>query len=421
MAERLANPSRLQEQWQGLLDAVLAISRELDPDVVLHRIATTAIELVDARYGALAVLDEDGVRLSDFVFVGLSEGQQARMDQCPLPSGKGLLGQLLRRPGPLRIADVPTHPGHSGFPPGHPRMHSLLGVAITVRGRVYGNLYLTNKRGGRPFDTDDEAVVVALAGAAGVAIENARLYQRVQRNAEQFQRLLLPQLPDLRPFTAAAVYRPAVAPAHLGGDWYDALLLPDGACAAIIGDVIGHDLYAAAAMAQIRNMLRALAYDRCTPPSAILTQLDRTLLAITEGAMTTACLARIEPPGPDCRHWMLRWSTAGHLPPLLLLPDGATRYLYADPGIPLGVDAGRPRPDHTHSLAPATTVILFTDGLVEQPGHPLDAGLHTIAAVASANAGQPLDRLCRTLADNHPSDGHDDMALLTLQFPAIAT
>jgi serine phosphatase RsbU (regulator of sigma subunit) len=118
---------------------------------------------------------------------------------------------------------------------------------------------------------------------------------------------------------------------------------------------------------------------------------------------------------------MLRWSTAGHLPPLLLLPDGATRYLYADPGIPLGVDAGRPRPDHTHPLAPATTVILFTDGLVEQPGRPLDAGLHTIAAIASANAGQPLDRLCRVLADNHPSDGHDDMALLALQFPCVTT
>lgn len=147
-----------------------------------------------------------------------------------------------------------------------------------------------------------------------------------------FQRLLLPSLPDhVDPFDAAAVYRPATAPGHIGGDWYDALLVPDRACAAVIGDVVGHDLQAAA-MAQTRNMLRALLYDQRTPPSAILSQLDRTVHAITDNPVTTACLARIEPVQPAA--WGLRWSTAGHPPPLLITPDRRTRYLPPAPTCP---------------------------------------------------------------------------------------
>lgn len=415
ITERVQRSADVQGRMRALLEAVLVVSRELELPVVLRRIVTTAMELADARYGALGMLDADGEGLSDFVTVGLDEREMAALEGVPLPQGRGLLGHLIHHPGLLRVDDIGSHPESVGFPAGHPPMRTLLGVALEVRGRVYGDLYLADRRDGKPFDDDDEAVVAALAGAAGVAIENARLYERVRSSAEHFQRLLLPRLPDLAPFQAGAVYQPATASgAHLGGDWYDALLLPDGACAAVIGDVVGHDLTAAAAMAQTRNMLRALLYDRRTAPSETLTRLDDILRAFSDTPVTTACLARFEPSGDG---YKLTWSSAGHPPLLVMAPDGA-RYLNADPGVPLGVEPALARPQHTRPLPPGATVVLYTDGLIEHRHRSLDQGMRRLATIASAHAEQPVDRLCRALADQAPSDGYDDLAVLALRVPS---
>ncbi|WP_367325666.1 PP2C family protein-serine/threonine phosphatase [Streptomyces sp. HUAS ZL42] len=415
IAEQFRQLTRAQERMRALLDAVLAVSRELELPVVLRQLVSAAMQLVNARYGALTVLKESRAGLEEFIPLGLSDTERQALAGVDPPHGRGLLAHMIAQHEPLRVDDVSRHPDAAGFPSGHPQIRTLLGVAIGVHGRVYGNLYLSDRHDGKPFDEQDAAVVLALAGAAGIAIENARLYQQVRTSAEQFQRLLLPTLPDLTPFTGAAVYRPATAPGHhLGGDWYDALMLPDGACAAIIGDVVGHDLTAAAAMAQTRNMLRALLYDRRTPPSLVLERLDETLHATTDTPVTTACLARLEPDGDG---WRLHWSTAGHLPPLVVTADGRTRYLHAEPGVPLGVDIRLPRPDHTFPLTAGDTVLLFTDGLVEHPGQSLDAGLGALAATAAAHVRLPLDDLCRTLAAQHPSDGHDDLALLAVRTP----
>ncbi|MGW5665948.1 GAF domain-containing protein, partial [Streptomyces sp. NPDC003758] len=203
------------DRLQGLLDAVVAISREVELPGVLNRIVTTAMELVGARYGALGVLDESGESLSEFIAVGLSEQEYAHLvAEVGLPEGRGLLGHLISHPEPLRVDDIPAHPSSAGFPPDHPSLHTLLGVAITVRGEIYGDLYLSERRDGRPFDVHDENIVVALAGAAGIALENVHLFEQVRNTSEKFQRLLLPALPDLRPFTAAAIYRPAAEPSR---------------------------------------------------------------------------------------------------------------------------------------------------------------------------------------------------------------
>ncbi|MFF3904733.1 PP2C family protein-serine/threonine phosphatase [Streptomyces sp. NPDC001848] len=404
------------DRLQGLLDAVVAISREVELPGVLNRIVTTAMDLVGARYGALGVLDESGESLKEFIAAGLSEREYADLAAVGLPEGRGLLGHLISHPQPLRVDDIPAHHSSVGFPPGHPRLRTLLGVAISVRGEIYGDLYLSERRDGRPFDVHDENIVVALAGAAGIAIENVHLFEQVRTASEKFQRLLLPALPDLRPFTAAAIYRPAAEPSRLGGDWYDAILLPDDAVAVVIGDVVGHDLEAAAAMASTRNMLRALLFDRCTPPSAILAQLDRTLQGITDTPVTTTNLARIEPDGPG---WRLHWSAAGHVPPLVIAPGRKAEYLFAEPGLPLGVDTEQARPDHIHPLPPGSTVVLFTDGLVEHPHRPIDECLDELSGVATAHAGLPLEDLVQTLADHAPSDGHDDMAILALRTPPV--
>ncbi|MFJ5927056.1 PP2C family protein-serine/threonine phosphatase [Kitasatospora sp. NPDC092948] len=405
-----------RDRLQGLLSAVLAIGGDLELPAVLHRIVTTAMELAGARYGALGILAPSGDRLEQFVTAGLSPEERAALAGIDFPRGRGVLGHLIHHPEPLRVEDIGAHPASVGFPPGHPPMRTLLGVAITVRGKIYGDLYLSERRDGRPFDRADEEVVRALAGAAGIAIENARLFGYMRDSAAQFQRLLLPTLPDLTPFTGAAVYRTAADPAGVGGDWYDAVILPDQACAAVIGDVVGHDLHAAAAMAQARNMLRALLYDRRSPPSSVLAQLDRTVEDITDLPVTTACLARIEPAAGD--GWTVHWSTAGHPPPLVLDPDGRAWYLEGEPGIPIGVDPDVPRPDHADPLPSGATVLFYTDGLVERPDRDIDEGLAALAALAAAHADRPLDELVQTLADLHPGDGHDDMAVLAIRTPA---
>ncbi|WP_234323947.1 PP2C family protein-serine/threonine phosphatase [Streptomyces sp. NRRL S-481] len=404
------------DRMQGLLDSVVAISREVELTAVLHRIVTTAMDLVGARYGALGVLDESGERLKEFITAGLSDHERADLAGTALPSGRGVLGHLISHPEPLRIDDIPAHPSSVGFPPGHPHLRTLLGVAISVRGEIYGDLYLAERRDGQPFDIHDENVVTALASAAGIAIENVRLFEQVRVGAEQFQRLLLPMLPDLRPFTAAAVYRPAAEPSQLGGDWYDAIPLPGGIVAVVIGDVVGHDLKAAAAMASTRNMLRALLFDRGSTPGAVLARLDRTLQAITTNPVTTTALARVEPEGTG---WRLHWSTAGHVPPLLITPDGRAEYLSAEPGLPLGVDQEQPRPDHSRDLPLGATLVFFTDGLIEHPARSIDESLDELAGLAAVHATLPLQEFVRALADHHPSDGHDDMAVLALRTPPV--
>ncbi|MGW0605798.1 PP2C family protein-serine/threonine phosphatase [Streptomyces sp. NPDC002640] len=401
-----------KERLQSLLDAVLAITGELELDEVLRRIVTTAMHLCDARYGALGVLDEEGDHLEEFITVGLDEEEYRALAGIDFPHGEGVLGLLIRNPEPLRLDDIAGHPASVGYPPGHPHMRTLLGVAISVRGEIYGDLYLSERLDGRPFDHADQEVLVALASAAGMAIESARLFEQVRDSAETFQRLLLPTLPDLGPHTAATVYRPALEPNHLGGDWYDAMRLPDGALGIVIGDVYGHDLPAAATMSQIRNMLRALFYDRRTPPSDVLRQLDVTVEAGTDQPVTTVLVARVEAAGGE---WVLHWSAAGHFPPLVIMPDGHAEYLLHEPGLPLGVDPSVPRPDHRRTLPPGATVVFFTDGLVEHPAHAIDEGLDALLELAVTYAALPVEELVCALADRHPSDGRDDLAILALR------
>ncbi|WUX72129.1 GAF domain-containing protein [Streptomyces sp. NBC_01429] len=165
------------ESAQSLLEAVLSIGRELDLAQVLRHIVEAAVVLVDAEYGALGVIGED-TTLSRFVPVGLTEEQTRVIGH--FPEGHGLLGELIRHPEPLRLRELDRHPASQGFPPRHPPMRSFLGVPVRVRDEVFGNLYLTEKRGGRDFDGEDETVLTTLAEAAGVAIDNARLYERAR-------------------------------------------------------------------------------------------------------------------------------------------------------------------------------------------------------------------------------------------------
>ncbi|WP_369201647.1 GAF domain-containing protein [Streptomyces sp. PU-14G] len=196
---RLDAARTTQDRMHSLLEAVLSVGRELDLAQVLRRIVEAALALTNARYGALGVIGE-GQRLVTFLPVGIGEEEAARIG--PLPSGHGVLGELIRDPEPLRLPDLTAHPASHGFPAHHPPMRTFLGVPVRVRDEVFGNLYLTEKRGGAQFDADDEAVVTTLAVAAGVAVDNARLYAESRRRERclealgEITRLLLSGAPS---------------------------------------------------------------------------------------------------------------------------------------------------------------------------------------------------------------------------------
>lgn len=175
----LRDPSYPQLRLDGLIDAMLAVTAGLDLEITLHTIVRTAAALVNARYGALGIRGEGPSGhddIVDFITVGMDAAAADAVGRPP--QGRGVLGALLRNPAPIRLADISTHPDSVGFPPGHPQMRTFLGVPVRIREEIYGNLYLAEKSDGGPFSEDDEIVVEALAAAAGIAVDNARLYQR---------------------------------------------------------------------------------------------------------------------------------------------------------------------------------------------------------------------------------------------------
>src|SRR5215208_6871537 len=181
-----SDPQLQETQLRRLLDVGRALVAELDVEGVLLRILETARELTRARYAALGILDSPKEELERFVFVGIED--ETRRLIGPLPRGHGVLGELIRDPRPLRLADVTQHERSYGFPPGHPPMKTFLGVPISIRGEAWGNLYLTDKADGLQFDQADEESAVVLSEWAAIAINNARLYEDVARRRAELER-----------------------------------------------------------------------------------------------------------------------------------------------------------------------------------------------------------------------------------------
>ncbi|GAA2565020.1 two-component system sensor histidine kinase [Winogradskya consettensis] len=179
MLDRVGDVMASRERLRSLLDAVVGIGADLDLRSTLQRIVEAACALAGARYGALGVLTADRTGLADFITSGIDPATHAKIGD--LPHGRGLLGLLITDPKPVRLPDITKHPESYGFPPNHPPMHSFLGVPVRTRDQIFGNLYLAEKQGANEFSDDDEEIVIALAAAAGVAIDNARLYALAQR------------------------------------------------------------------------------------------------------------------------------------------------------------------------------------------------------------------------------------------------
>ncbi|GAA3051833.1 SpoIIE family protein phosphatase [Streptomyces glomeratus] len=293
-------------------------------------------------------------------------------------------------------------------------MHSAIVVPLRSLHDVLGALTLGRADQPERFTGADTALLEDIARRASFALENARLYQRQRKVAETMQLHLLPKLPLTPGRSMTARYLPAPDASHVGGDWYDAFTLADGATALVVGDVVGHDLEAAAGMAQLRNMLRAYALSQQKPPSRIVEWLDQAILAVAEAPMATLVFARMtENAAGQCE---LSWTNAGHPPPLLVTNEGVARYLTDGHGILLGVAPDQVRPDATVELPPGATLLLYTDGLIESPGHALDEGLNRLRRHAASLAHRPLESFTdQLLARARPPDNDDDVALLAVR------
>lgn len=298
---------------------------------------------------------------------------------------------------------------------------SVLVVPLRARGGALGYLTLARSAGQPAYGEVELHDALDIGRRTGLALDNAELFRQQRYNAEALQRSLLTRLPEPDHLHVVARYVPAADSAQIGGDWYDAFLQPDGASVLVVGDVMGHDILAAATMGQVRNLLRGIAYDREEGPAELLTRVDRGLRGLQLDTLATVVLARIEQTAPDAARGLrrLRWSSAGHPPPVLLAPDGSVRVLDTPGELLLGLDPTTDRTDHEVALPPGSTVLLYTDGLVERRDSPLEHGLARLRRALSGLHDRPLDELCdELLARMLPQRSEDDVALVAVRaFP----
>jgi PAS domain S-box-containing protein len=292
---------------------------------------------------------------------------------------------------------------------------SVAAVPLTIRGQTVGVLCLLNGAERGPHPAADIETAVEVGRRAGMALHHARLYGQQRALADALQRSMLTEPPRIADCEIVVRYVPAAEGAEIGGDWYDAFQQSTGTTVLAIGDVVGHDTRAAAAMGQVRSLLRGISFSSGGSPSWVLTELDRSLAGLGVHTMATALVAHLEP--ADGGSMLLRWSSAGHPPPVLLDASGKVRLLEgASADLLLGVDPDAGREDRTAVLERGTTVLLYTDGLVERRDRDIDAGTDELLRVLGECTGLPLDKVCdRVLRRMFLPDAEDDVAVLAVR------
>jgi PAS domain S-box-containing protein len=299
------------------------------------------------------------------------------------------------------------------------RMGARSGVSVPMvaRRRTLGALALIRTSDDRPLTQDDVDVAEDLARRAALAVDNVRLYQREHVVADTLQRSLLPDLPVVPGIEAAAHYVSASSAADVGGDFYDLLHLPDDSIGIAVGDVVGHDVAAAAAMGHLRGVLRACIWDaEDADPGWVLARVDRLVQGLRVASLATMVYARAVRPAAPGSPWVLHVANAGHPPLLLRGPDGAVQVLDGVTGLLVGVDATTHRETLLLDVLPGTTLIAYTDGLIERPGVDLDVGIRRLCErLAAAPVGAGPRELCDA-AVTGALDHRDDVALLAVRF-----
>ena len=312
-----------------------------------------------------------------------------------------------------------THPGEAAdvIAKLAPR-HGVL-LPLRARGRTVGLLSLYTGPHRPSFSAEDLATAREVAARAGLALDNSRLYRQQRDVAEALQRSLLTPPPEPDHLQVVVRYTPAAQAAQVGGDWYDAFLQPGGATMLVIGDVVGHDIAAAAAMGQIRTIMRALGAQTNRRPAALLRQADQVMQTLQVDTLATALVARLEQTPAERSRGVtrLRWSNAGHPPPMVLHPDGRVDVLAGEGyDMLLGVQPDTLRRENEIVLQRDAVVLLYTDGLIERRGQLLDDGLHRLRLTLGELAGHDLVQLCdQVLARLLPDRPDDDVALVAVR------
>ncbi|MGK5112353.1 MULTISPECIES: SpoIIE family protein phosphatase [unclassified Geodermatophilus] len=414
-AQQLALLAQVSAELAGTLDVEAATAR-------LPRLVVPAL----SDFCILTVIDPDG-RPRD---VGswhaepasrsvLERYAEVRMDVMPVtaPVARALhTGEAVTFAGEDVLDVLPPGPAKNLLAVLAPVTE--IALPLRARGRTVGLLTLFYAEG-HASTPDDVTVAQDVADRAGLALDNARLYAQQEQLAEGLQRSLLTDPPEPDHAEIAVRYQPAVEAARVGGDWYDAFMQPCGATMLVIGDVVGHDTEAAAAMGHLRGLLRGIATYSDAPPVEVLRGLDASMAVLQTRVLATAAVARFEQT-PDERErglTRMRWANAGHLPPLVINPDGSVAELASWHGdLLLGVDPETRRQESVVTLDRGATVLLFTDGLVERRDADLDAGMVRLRQALIDLAGLPLeqmlDEVLERLVDGSPED---DVALVAVR------
>ena len=392
------------EALQRVTDAALAY---LSEDELLSELLERVSAALNSDTAAILLLEPNG----EWLRARAAKGIEEEVEQgVTIPVGGGFAGRIAAERRAIFIPDV-DHADIYNPILREKGIRSLLGVPLLVEGRVIGVLHVGTLTF-REFTSEDKDLLQLAGDRAAPAIENAKLFEQ-RRVAEVLQRTLLPtELPSIAGLEVATRYVPAES-SGLGGDWYDLFELPESRVALAVGDVVGHGVIAASVMAQLRTALRAYAAEGHGAAS-VVQSVDRLMWQLGPTAMTTLAYLVLDP-----LEETLEVVTAGHLPPLLVEPSGEPRYLEVEGSLPLGTSQTEVYGSRVVPFPAGSTVVLFTDGLVERRGEPIDVGLDRLHELSVR--AEDVERLCSTALDELlPREPQDDVAIVVARMPPLA-
>jgi PAS domain S-box-containing protein len=421
-----AEAERAQSRLALMAEATGALLATLDMEEVLQRLATLCVPLL-ADWVFITLVDPSGGVTS--TASRHRDGREQDLEtfsalhaMCLPPSSPTRQSVITARPVLLeglsadRLGEIVVEPtALAAFR--RLGASSVLTVPMVARRRTLGAMALVMTSPERRFEPDDVDLAEDLARRAALALDNVRLYQQEHTVADTLQRSLLPELPTIPGIESAARYVSASTAADVGGDFYDLLALPDGSIGMVIGDVAGHDVAAAATMGHLRGLIRACIWDAADPdPGAVLGRVDRLVQGLQVASLATMIYVRATRPASEGGPWRLHVANAGHPPLAVRRPDGRVELCDDASGMLVKVDASHHRRTVSAEVPAGTTLVAYTDGLIERPGQDLDAGT---GELLERLAAAPVDAGPRLLCDVAVSgrlDRRDDVALIAVRF-----
>lgn len=424
LREALTNEAETARRLAGLMEVTrrLAAATGVDEltDIVVHH----GLVALGADAGAVCIREEDADVL-DVTFATL-DGERIPDTSHRLPLSDRHPAAVAASTGEVVV--LPDRAASLAWGEQMARavevtdMDAWVSLPLTAADRIVGSLTIA-WRDAHELSPSDTRLLGAFATLCGQALRRLQLMEhearRVQAErtlSETLQLSLLSDPVQVPGLEVAVRYLPSAQHARVGGDWYDSFTIPNGSQTFVVGDVSGHDRDAAAVMAQLRNILRGVSITLGEPPAAVLTGLDRSIDALGIDSFATAVLAQIDPLDRSVGDGRtVHWSNAGHYAPLLVRPDGDAAYLESTPELLLGLNPEVRRSDHSVHVTPGTTIVLFTDGLVERRGASVKDGLawlqETARGLHELSAEELCDEILRTIAPEHD----DDIALLAVR------